>query len=983
MNEIIDRSDWVRGNAAAFIIDGTGLRTAEAFDGSAAPTLFVEFSDEPHDPTTSGIEEVNVAENAVSTEIDLFAAFDDVDSADADLSYTIVLNTNPALFAATPINGTLGTLTLDYAADIVGSADIVVRATDPGGLFVETTFTVTVSEVNDAPVRTAGTVANLQVTEDSGITSFGLSGLSYGPGGGADEAGQTLTYTITAVPSTSLGEILRANNTTIVTPGNYTLAQIQGMRFRPAPNASGGPATFSFSVTDNGTTGGVADPLSLPESLTITVSEVNDAPVRTAGTVADLQVAEDSGISGLGLAGLAYSPGGGVDEAGQTLSYSVTAVPPASLGEILLAESSTVVAPGPYSLAQIQGMQFRPALNANGGPATFSFSVTDDGTTSGSVATKSIVETLDISTVLAATEELNVRISTSFDDTEETSSGGIRRGSNDLGLTTDDGDTQKVGLRFQNLAIPAGAIVTKAYVQFQSEEVGDQPTSLLIWGHASDNADTFGRNERNVSSRPATSATVSWSPLPWNSVGEAGDRQRTPDLASIVQEIIDRPGWIAGNALALLISGNGERVAESYDGLPNAAPLLHVEFSTGSVANRAPVLDPMGNHAGPQGGVLSFTASANDSDSPAQHLTFSIDGGAPTGATIDPATGHFQWALSESVTLGTHEITIRVTDDGSPSRDDFETILVDVTSAAGATTIESQIVSTLDDAEEFNGSVRHNSTVLDLVDLGDVHQVVGLRFLDIDIPAGATVISATIQFESFGANSQSTQLTLRGNDSSDAAEIAKTRNDLSSRTKTTASVQWAPEAWSTAGEAGPRQRTPDLSSIIQEIVDRPDWSSGNAVAILIEGAGRRRAKPFNLEPSAAPRLSIEFVVDESVQASPAPPSAMLAALPVTQSGAVALDGIVATSSLAPIDDSSATRTDQEIDSGESAHAAEELSVFEGDPFRDESYWREAIDTMRRETLGIELEGLTDKVDTLDDRWFEDAADSLFKVAGKK
>ena len=38
------------------------------------------------------------------------------------------------------------------------------------------------------------------------------------------------------------------------------------------------------------------------------------------------------------------------------------------------------------------------------------------------------------------------------------------------------------------------------------------------------------------------------SPQPWN-LGEAGDNQKTPDLAAIVQEIVNRPGWQSGNSL--------------------------------------------------------------------------------------------------------------------------------------------------------------------------------------------------------------------------------------------------------------------------------------------------------------------------------------------------------------------------------------------------------------------------------------------------
>ncbi len=269
-----------------------------------------------------------------------------------------------------------------------------------GGVDTRTeSLTITVTSVNDAPVRTAGSVNNLSVLEDSGLTSLGLGGLAFGPGGAADEAAQTLTYTVTAVPAASLGDVVLADGLTVVTPGSYTLAQIQGMQFRTAANANGGPATFSFEVQDSGGTanGGVD---TRTESLTITVTSVNDAPIRTAGSVNNLSVLEDSGLTSLGLGGLAFGPGGAADEAAQTLTYTVTAVPAASLGDVVLADGLTVVTPGSYSLAQIQGMQFRTAANANGGPATFSFDVQDSGgTANGGVDTRTESLTITVTSV--------------------------------------------------------------------------------------------------------------------------------------------------------------------------------------------------------------------------------------------------------------------------------------------------------------------------------------------------------------------------------------------------------------------------------------------------------------------------------------------------------------------------------------------------------------------------------------------------------
>ena len=57
--------------------------------------------------------------------------------------------------------------------------------------------------------------------------------------------------------------------------------------------------------------------------------------------------------------------------------------------------------------------------------------------------------------------------------------------------------------------------------------------------------------------------------------------QRTPNLTALVQAVISRPGWAQGNALALQISGTGRRTAEAFNGVATAAPLLHVEYTTG------------------------------------------------------------------------------------------------------------------------------------------------------------------------------------------------------------------------------------------------------------------------------------------------------------------------------------------------------------------------------------------------------------------
>ena len=63
--------------------------------------------------------------------------------------------------------------------------------------------------------------------------------------------------------------------------------------------------------------------------------------------------------------------------------------------------------------------------------------------------------------------------------------------------------------------------------------------------------------------------------------------------------------------------------------------------------------------------LLLFTAQATDGDMPPQGFVFSLDPGAPPGATINPATGSFAWTPPAGA-VGTNLISIRVEDTGSP-----------------------------------------------------------------------------------------------------------------------------------------------------------------------------------------------------------------------------------------------------------------------------------------------------------------------------
>ncbi len=94
-------------------------------------------------------------------------------------------------------------------------------------------------------------------------------------------------------------------------------------------------------------------------------------------------------------------------------------------------------------------------------------------------------------------------------------------------------------------------------------------------------------------------------------------------------------------------------------------------------SNHAPDLASIGNRSVDEGSTLSFTATATDTDA-GQHLSFSLDPGAPAGASIDPTSGIFTWTPLDGTATSSFNVTVRVTDDGSPSLSDFETFAITV-----------------------------------------------------------------------------------------------------------------------------------------------------------------------------------------------------------------------------------------------------------------------------------------------------------------
>ncbi|CAK8723600.1 MAG: putative metal-dependent phosphoesterase TrpH, contains PHP domain [Candidatus Electronema aureum] len=184
------------------------------------------------------------------------------------------------------------------------------------------------------------------------------------------------------------------------------------------------------------------------------------------------------------------------------------------------------------------------------------------------------------------------------------------------------------------------------------------------------------------------------------------------------------------------------------------------------------------------------------------------------------------------------------------------------TAGGGSSTVSARVATGSDDAEQrqTGGVVTLNSSDLELVYDSSTtgNQYVGMRFANLGIPQGATITNAYIQFTVDETNSGTTSLTIKGQAADNAATFTTASNNISSRATTTASVAWTPVAWSTVGQAGAGQQTPDLKDIVQEIVNRTGWSANNGMAIIITGTGERTAEAYEGSASQAAQLVVTY-----------------------------------------------------------------------------------------------------------------------------
>lgn len=194
------------------------------------------------------------------------------------------------------------------------------------------------------------------------------------------------------------------------------------------------------------------------------------------------------------------------------------------------------------------------------------------------------------------------------------------------------------------------------------------------------------------------------------------------------------------------------------------------------------------------------------------------------------------------------------------------------------TTLNLTIGASADDAAQLtDDNVAINATV-PVCDATTFH--VGSRWTGVTIPNAATIDAATLTVVIPGTGDDEPLHQVRGEAADDAATFTTASNSVDARGRTTAVVQWnstnlgatAGSAWEWGAAAGAPTAGANLNAIVQEIVDRAGWASGNALVMIWEqhtgdAARDLRTRHYDNGTSDAAKLDIDYTAGGPVVAT--------------------------------------------------------------------------------------------------------------------
>ncbi len=412
-------------------------------------------------------------------------------------------------------------------------------------------------------------------------------------------------------------------------------------RFTWTPTEAQGPGVYSITVraTDSG-----APHRTTPQTFLVTVIELNTAPV--------LSVVPNQSVNAGGTLAVNLSATD-ADLPANRLTYSLVSAP-----------AGAIIDPSTGSFTWVT------AVNTALGDYPVTVRVTDNGspnlsdTKSFSVTVNRVNTAPTLSAIAPKTVNEGSRLA--------------------LSISGSDTDVPAQTLSYSLVSGPTGATlhpVTGSFAWTPTEEQGGSNYTFTVRVTDSGVPNLSATQSFTVTVNKVNSAPVLTVPgtqtinelVPFSVTLTATDSDLPAQTLSFA--LVSGPGGVSVNATTGVLtwtpsetqgpSTNTITVRVTDNGAPAASATNSFTVIVNEV-NTAPVLSSLVNRTIAEGATLTFTAVATDADRPVNVLTYSLDPGAPAGATIHPTTGVFSWTPTEAQGPATNTITVRATDNGTP-----------------------------------------------------------------------------------------------------------------------------------------------------------------------------------------------------------------------------------------------------------------------------------------------------------------------------
>ncbi len=427
----------------------------------------------------------------------------------------------------------------------------------------------------------------------------------------------------------------------------------------------------------------------------------------------------------------------------------------------------------------------------------------------------------------AAAATVSSTVTIGNDDSTLTGSS-FNRTINTSGLGKSGAVSIKTFQLFKNISVPRNGTITSAILELGIANSGGGiiNTKINAENTATPSAPTTAA-QFNTKAGNLTTSEVLWNAVPH---GSWGNIITSPNISTVIQELVNRSDWQSGNSMQIFVGDNNSETFANSNyfsaNFQNASqrPKLIITYTTSATPTSTPSPTPTSLPTQTPTPTLSPTTSPTPTAIPTPTLTPSP---TPTITSLPTSTPTPTLAPSPSpippVTPTVTPSPTVTTTPPTPTPTVIQGTQTTVTRAVASPKHDSTLINTV-----FNPTAQS-------IKLGnDMNQPVNAftLYTNMTIPQNAVITQATLSYElvGFSPNTANVRIAAENNSSptppTNAAEFANKQISL-----TSANVLWnaVPQ-----GNWGTKITSPNISSIIQELVNNPSWNSGNSIQILTE-----------------------------------------------------------------------------------------------------------------------------------------------------